>query len=125
MTKGCASEVRFVNISVMEKKQNATSSKPPVVSNGAGSPAAGLTAIETVHRTLFINMALEMSWQLAVVVLVPILGGYALDNALQTSPWFVLGGMIIAAAGVIAVLVRVVKVSNQSIIDQSKNGDKR
>lgn len=40
-----------------------------------------------------------MSWQLAVVVLVPIVGGFELDKAFATSPLLVIVGFIIAMAG--------------------------
>ena len=47
-----------------------------------------------------------MSWQLAVVVLVPIVGGYELDKAFATSPLLVIVGFIIAMAGVGLVVKR-------------------
>lgn len=39
---------------------------------------------------------LGMSWQLAVVVLVPIVGGFELDKAFATSPLLLIVGFIIA-----------------------------
>lgn len=42
---------------------------------------------------------LGMSWQLAVVVLVPIVGGFELDKAFATSPLLVIVGFIVAMAG--------------------------
>lgn len=53
-------------------------------------------------------MALNMTWQLALVVLIPIVGGYLLDQRLSTSPWLTLVGAALAAAGFAAVLYRVV-----------------
>ncbi len=58
---------------------------------------------------MFVSMALGMSWQLAVVVLVPIVGGYMLDGRLHSTPWLTFTGLAIAAAAVFAVLWRVVK----------------
>lgn len=40
-----------------------------------------------------------MSWQLAVVVLVPIVGGFELDKAFATSPLLLIIGFIVAMAG--------------------------
>ena len=50
-------------------------------------------------RRAFFGAALNMSWQLAIVVLVPIIGGYQLDKALDTSPVFTLVGFFISMAG--------------------------
>lgn len=43
--------------------------------------------------------ALNMSWQLAVVVLVPIIGGFKLDQKLDTLPALTIAGFFIAMAG--------------------------
>jgi F0F1-type ATP synthase assembly protein I len=42
---------------------------------------------------------LDMSWQLAVVVLVPIVGGFELDKAFTTSPLLFIIGFIVAMTG--------------------------
>lgn len=49
-------------------------------------------------------MALTMAWQLAVVVLAPILGGHFLDGALKWTPWLTIAGFVLAAGGVVLVL---------------------
>jgi F0F1-type ATP synthase assembly protein I len=61
------------------------------------------------QRSLFLNMALNMSWQLAIVVIVPIVGGFELDKYLNTTPWLTVAGAVIAALGVIAILRQTVK----------------
>ncbi len=43
--------------------------------------------------------AMNMSWQLAVVVLVPIIGGFELDQKLDTLPALTIAGFFIAMAG--------------------------
>ncbi len=47
----------------------------------------------------FIAAALSMSWQLAIVVLVPILLGSQLDKRLDVSPTLTILGFIVAMAG--------------------------
>ena len=47
----------------------------------------------------FLMAALSMSWQLAIVVLVPILGGFQLDKFFNTLPGLTMVGFIIAMAG--------------------------
>ncbi len=48
---------------------------------------------------MFLGAIMDMSWRLAIVVLIPIVGGFKLDEKLHTSPWFVLVGFILAMAG--------------------------
>lgn len=61
------------------------------------------------QRSLFLNMALNMTWQLAIVVIVPIVGGYKLDGHFKTAPWLTVIGFLAAAAGVVGVLIRIVR----------------
>lgn len=65
--------------------------------------------------TVFIAAALDMTWRLAAVVLVPIIGGHFLDEAFNTSPWITVAGFIIAFLGVIAVMRYVVADSNRRV----------
>lgn len=46
-----------------------------------------------------------MSWQLAIVVLVPIVGGFELDNLFATSPLLLIVGFLLAITG-FALVVR-------------------
>lgn len=57
-------------------------------------------------RRAFFGATLNMSWQLAIVVLVPIIGGYQIDKALDTSPAFTLLGFFISMVGTAAVVWR-------------------
>ena len=53
---------------------------------------------------IFISMALDMSWRLALAVLVPIIGGVELDKALKTTPALTIVGFILAIIGMGLVL---------------------
>lgn len=77
------------------------------------------------QRGLFLNMALNMSWQLAVIVIVPIVGGYELDQHLKIAPWLTIVGFLLAAGGFVAVLFRVVAVANRRAISAGKPGVKK
>lgn len=57
----------------------------------------------------FLLAALDMSWRLAVVVLVPILGGFQLDKLLDTLPALTIIGFIIAMGGMGFVVWRAIK----------------
>lgn len=48
----------------------------------------------------------SMSWQLAVVVLVPVVGGFKLDEYLHTLPLLTITGFVIAMVGMFMVLKR-------------------
>jgi F0F1-type ATP synthase assembly protein I len=65
------------------------------------------------QRNLFMSLGLDMTWQLALVVIVPIVGGYALDEHYHKTPWLLLAGFVIAAIGVFGVLSRVVSEAGQ------------
>lgn len=66
-------------------------------------------SVQSLYQSnLFLKLALEMTWQLALVVIVPIVGGYLLDKHFSSSPWLTLVGFALAAFGVFAVLHRIV-----------------
>lgn len=55
---------------------------------------------------MFIAAAISMGWQLAIAVLVPIVGGYELDQHLHTSPTWEITGFVVAGLGFFGVLRR-------------------
>ncbi len=66
----------------------------------------------------FAAATLNMAWQLLFAVIIPVIGGALLDNALHTSPIFVLIGSALALAGTIVVIRRGV---NELNWDSSKS----
>ena len=58
-------------------------------------------------------MAVNMTWQLAVVVLVPVIGGVMLDKKLNMSPVLLLVGLAVALLGSIAVMWRTMQTANR------------
>ena len=73
------------------------------------SPAVGektdpLTSAEI--KSTFLAAALSMGWQLAVVVVVPIVGGYYLDQHLHRAATWEIVGFVVALLGFIAVVRR-------------------
>jgi F0F1-type ATP synthase assembly protein I len=63
------------------------------------------------HSSVFITMALDMSWRLAVAVLVPIIGGFKLDEKLNSAPLLAILGFILAMGGMALVMRRTLKVT--------------
>lgn len=64
-------------------------------------------------QSVFVGMALDMSWRLAAVVLVPIVGGYELDSHFGTTPLITVAGFVVAIAGAGLVMWRTLQVANK------------
>lgn len=60
-------------------------------------------------RKFFIMAALDMSWRLAIVVLVPVIAGVELDKHYHKTPLFTIIGFALAAIGVTLVLRQVLQ----------------
>jgi F0F1-type ATP synthase assembly protein I len=68
------------------------------------------TLVEAMYqRSIFLNMALNMTWQLAIVFLVPIVGGFELDKHLKTTPWLTITGAVVAMLGTLLILRQTLK----------------
>lgn len=67
----------------------------------------------TSPSSVFISMALDMSWRLAIVVLVPIIGGFKLDEWLGTSPALIIVGFFLAMGGMALVMWQTMQAANQ------------
>lgn len=90
---------------------------------GAKSPVSSEQA--SYQRNLFFSMALNMSWQLAVVVLIPVIGGVWLDKAFNTSHLFTFIGLGVALLGCIAVMWRTMQVANRLPVPKLSAAQKR
>jgi hypothetical protein len=60
----------------------------------------------------FFVMALNMSWQLAIVMLIPIIAGAQLDKHFDTSYLYTFVGLAFASAGAGVVMWRTLRVAN-------------
>jgi hypothetical protein len=74
----------------------------PSPTPGAAKPVAKVD--QSNPRGEFFAAALTMSWQLAIVVLVPIIGGFQLDKKLDILPVLTVAGFIVAMAGMALVV---------------------
>ncbi len=68
----------------------------------------------------FLSLALSMSWQLAIIVLLPIVGGFKLDEHVHSSPLWTVVGFVVALGGVIALFRRLLEVPKLHAVDKSK-----
>lgn len=71
-------------------------------------------------QSVFTGMALDMSWRLALVVLIPIIGGYELDSKLGTTPLLTILGFLLAMAGSGLVMWRTLQVANDKPVPKPK-----
>lgn len=76
-------------------KEAAHKSTPPVRGDSSQS-----------NRAVFVAAVADMSWRMALAVLVPIIGGYYLDKAAGTSPVLLIVGFLLAMAGTFVVMRR-------------------
>ena len=58
-------------------------------------------------------LALNMVWQLVVVIVLPLVGGHLLDVRFHTSPIWMCVGMVIALAGMITVVAQTTRQLNE------------
>lgn len=93
-------------------KQTTAPASTPSPSAPRAQPRASGDKKVVTPSSQFINMALDMSWRLAVVVLVPIIGGYELDQRLDMTPWLTIVGFVLAMGGMAGVLWRMVQEVN-------------
>lgn len=106
----------------MVKSHAAPQQTPPSLRGGGSSPANFDTSRQTGN---FIAMALTMSWQLAIVVLVPVIGGVELDKALDTSFVCTFIGLGIALIGSGAVMWRSMQAANKLPVPKLTDAQKR
>jgi hypothetical protein len=91
------------------KRADATSQATPTHAKGeSGSLDSKKSSVST-----FIFMALNMSWQLAIVFLVPVIGGVKLDKHFGTSYLYTFIGLGLATIGSGLIMRRTLQVANR------------
>lgn len=105
----------------MTQKKTAVPAKTPRVFSDSG---AKKTKFEDsmYQRNLFISMSLNMSWQLAIVVIIPLVGGFKLDERLDSSPLYTLLGLALAFCLTILVMRRVLVEAKDNAGFEKKDG---
>ena len=87
---------------------------PPKTPSPKTGPASQKVTVGTPGNptSQFTGMALDMSWKLAIVVLVPIVGGYEIDSHVGSTPLITVIGFIIAMAGAGYVMWQTLQAAN-------------
>lgn len=96
---------------------------PPT--SGKGGENASLDKSKATVQRQFVQMALNMGWQLAVVVLIPVAGGAQLDKALDTNHVFLFIGLALALMGTILVMWRTMQAANRLPVPRLTEAQKR
>lgn len=78
-------------------------------------------------QSTFISATLNMGWQLAVAVLVPVFIGAELDNKFDSSPSYTLAALVIAVFGSVIIVKNNINevVREQKIAQRKSKGKKR
>lgn len=77
------------------------------------------------QSSVFVGMALDMSWRLAIAVLVPIILGAELDKKFKTTPVLLIIGFILAMAGMALVMWRTLQTANRLPVPKLTAAQKR
>jgi F0F1-type ATP synthase assembly protein I len=72
----------------------------------------------------FVGTTLDMSWRLAITVLIPLVGGVKLDQRLNSAPSWTITGLMLAAFGASMVVWNAVNEINQTQAEESKKEKK-
>ena len=78
----------------------------------AATSRAGNQTPARSNRVILVIAALDMSWRLAIAVLVPIIGGYELDKHLGITPALTIVGFLLAMLGLFLILKRTLAVAD-------------
>ncbi len=74
---------------------------------------------------IVVGLTLSMSWQLAVVFLVPLIAGHILDDKLNTSPWLTVTGLGLAMIFMILVVRKTLAQLNEYTDSHEVKTDKK
>lgn len=103
------------------KRADATPKATPTHAKGElGSSNSAKGSVST-----FIFMALNMSWQLAIVFLVPVIGGVKLDKHFGTSYLFTFIGLAVATVGSGVIMWLTLKRANNMPVPKLTAAQKR
>lgn len=98
---------------------------PTQVTRGKNATQTKTAEQGEVVKRQFVIAALNMSWQLALIVLVPIIGGVELDKALKSNSIFLFVGLAVALIGSAIVMWRAMQAANRMPVPKLTAAQKR
>ncbi|HSX24195.1 MAG TPA: AtpZ/AtpI family protein [Candidatus Saccharimonadales bacterium] len=96
--------------SVVQRKQST-----PVAQDNLDRDLAVFAA-----RKQFMSAAMNMGWQLAFMILVPVVVGVKLDDHFRTAPSYTLGALVLAIGGAVWIVGSTIKQVNREQADANK-----
>jgi len=81
--------------------------------------------VEKSPSAVFITMAFDMTWRLAIVILVPVIGGYELDKKLHTNPVLLIIGFVVAMIGMAVIMWQTMQTANRQPVTKLTAAQKR
>ncbi len=75
-------------------------------------------------KKLFIGSTMNLSFRLAITVLIPLVGGIKIDQRYDSAPSFTLAGIVLAISFGTAAVMSTVKEVNELQAEESKKGKK-
>ena len=98
-------------------KASVTTPSPDSQNNVKPEPAK----VSKGPTQIFVTMALDMSWRLAIVVLLPIVAGFKLDEKFGMTPLLTITGFFLAMAGTGLVMWRTMQEANRVPVPKKEN----
>lgn len=81
--------------------------------------------VDKSPSAVFVTMALDMTWRLAIAILVPVIGGYELDKRLNTSPTLIIIGFVVAMVGMGVIMWQTMQTANRQPVPKLSAAEKR
>ena len=75
--------------------------------------------------SLFFSMGLDMSWRLALSILIPVIGGTEADKHFNTAPLFLIIGFALATLLAVVTIRRTLKLANNLPFAEITKGMKK
>ncbi|MDB5169795.1 MAG: hypothetical protein JWN82_191 [Candidatus Saccharibacteria bacterium] len=98
---------------------------PTSSKGGKKSTPVDLDAARSTAQRQFVNTTLNMMWQLAVVVLVPVVIGAQLDKALDSGHILTYIALALSAVGAVLVMWRAMRIANSLPVPKLSAAQKR
>ncbi len=89
------------------------------------APTTNLDAARSTAQRQFVTIALNMMWQLAIVVLLPVIIGVQLDKAIDSGHTLTYIGLALGFAGATLVMWRSMKLANSLPVPKLTAAQKR
>jgi hypothetical protein len=103
------------------KRADATPKATPTHDGGE----SGFSTPTKSSVSMFLAMALNMSWQLAIVILIPVIAGVQMDKHFATSYVYTFVGLGLALIGSGLVMWRTMKIANSLPVPKLTAAEKR